>query len=173
MLLQVTDVAQAAKLAQEAAKLAEPVTVRSTGWSPTSIGVWTLVAVMTPLVIALFRLWPAMRKLRNESDGSLRGDLLKRIQALEAAQVTERTQHQAEMMALQNKLDAVVRQFVQFQLTVVRHMPSEFAPEIQRASANLMAVIARDVSEFTPDELMAGSGPVAEPGEAAPAGPDA
>lgn len=158
------EIAQVAAVAHEAAKAAEPVVVRSTGWSPTSIGVWTLVAVMTPLVIALFRLWPAMRKLRNESDGSLRGDLLKRIQALEAAQVNERTQHQAEMMALQNKLDAVVRQFVQFQLTVVRHMPSDFAPEIQRASANLMAVIARDVSEFTPAELVRDAG-VAQPGE--------
>ncbi len=170
MLFHASTVASASKLAEEAVKLAEPVAVRATGWSPTSIGVWTLVGIMTPVVIALFRLWPAMRKLRNESDGSLRGDLLKRIQALENSQTAERGQHAREMLAVQNKLDAVVRQFVQFQLTVVRHMPSDFAPEIQRASANLMAVISRDVSEFTPDELMGER--TAEPGDAAPEGPD-
>ena len=136
-----------------AAAPAEPVEVRASGWSPTSIGVWTLVILLTPLVVALTRMWPAMRKLRNESDGSLRSDLLDRIKTLETAQLHEREHCTRQLMAMQNKMDAVTRQFVQFQLTVVRYMPEEFAPQAQRAAANLMAVIAKDVSEFAPVEL--------------------
>lgn len=131
-----------------AVKAAEPVVVTSTGWSPTTYGVWALVILMTPILIALFRMWPSMRKLRNESDGSLRQDLLARIKALEEGQTQEREDCQRRLTAMQNKMDAVTRQFVQFQLTVVRYMPEEFAPHAQRAAANLMAVIAKDVGEF-------------------------
>lgn len=136
-----------------ALQAAEPITIRATGWSATTYGVWALVVLMTPILIALFRMWPAMRKLKNESDGSLRTDLFARIKALEEGAAAERRDAARKVMAMQNKMDAITRQFIQFQLAVVKHMPSEFAPEIQRASANLMSVIAKDVDEFAPEEL--------------------
>lgn len=41
--------------------------------TPGGWGIWTLVTIVAA---ALIRMWPAMKKLQNEADGSLRHDLL-------------------------------------------------------------------------------------------------
>lgn len=48
--------------------------------TPGGYGIWTLVALA---VVTAIKGWPALKKLQNESDGSLRADLLARISGLE------------------------------------------------------------------------------------------
>lgn len=55
------------------------------GWLPNLpvagvYGIWSLVAMA---VLALIRGWPALRKMSNDADASLRGDLMGRIVSLE------------------------------------------------------------------------------------------
>lgn len=111
-------------------------------------GIWTLVGT---IVIAWFRLKPLMRKLQNEADGSLRGDLLKRIGALELQQVEDRRafneQREADRRACQDEteklvtrireqdrlIDGLQRQLIMFQLATGRALPPEvLSPQIQQ-----------------------------------------
>lgn len=129
-----------------------PVPIRSTGWSWTAYGVWTLVAVMTPIAIAAFRMIPAMRKINVDADQSLRKDLMEEVQKLRKEQAEERADCDRKLGSMQRKMDAVTRQFVSFQLVVARYLPADYAPEAQNAANRLMAVIAQDVDEFIPGE---------------------
>ena len=129
-----------------------PIPIKSTGWSWTSIGVWVLVAVMTPLALAAIRAWPAMRKINADADQSLRKDLMEEVQKLRSEQVAERVECDRKLGNMQRKMDAVTRQFVQFQLVIARFLPDEYAPEAQNAANRLMNVITADVDEFTSEE---------------------
>ena len=137
----------------EAATNGQPaaVPIRATGWGWTAYGVWALVILMTPIVVALTRMWPAMKKLRNEADGSLRTDLMGRLAKVEADLAAERRECNCQLHAMQNKMDAVMRQFVQFQITVARYMPAEHASKAQNVANRLLEIIATDVEEFAPE----------------------
>jgi hypothetical protein len=129
----------------DAASQAAPIATHATGWSWTSYGVWALVGLLTPIMVAFMRMWPAMRKLRNESDGSLRSDLMKLLAA-------ERRDCSRRIGGLQNKMDAMTRQFVSFQIVVARALPNEAAPHAQAAADRLMDIVMRPTEQFEPSE---------------------
>lgn len=55
-------------------------TVLPSGLTPSTIGIWVLVFTVVGAVI---KVWPAIKKLQNESDQSLRDILMARIEKLE------------------------------------------------------------------------------------------
>lgn len=67
----------------------------------TGAGVWGIVAVM---VIVLIRTWPALTKLRNDSDASLRADLLQRLSAVETQLAEARKEAADERVRLERQL---------------------------------------------------------------------
>ncbi|HEY8593322.1 MAG TPA: hypothetical protein VIL42_10735 [Sphingomicrobium sp.] len=70
------------------------------------LGVWSLVFLA---IITLIKGWPALTKLKNESDGSLRQDLLKRVAELESQQRIDRAQFEEDMRAERKSCDDRLR----------------------------------------------------------------
>lgn len=52
------------------------------GMTPGGVGIWTLVAFV---IVAFFRVWPAMKKASNENSDSLRHDLMALLETERAA----------------------------------------------------------------------------------------
>lgn len=86
-------------------------------------GVWTLVLIA---LITLIKGWPALRKLSIEADGSLRRDLLDRIDALEKELSAERrscddrlreqdSRHKEEIATIHGELNGLRSQMIQLQ----------------------------------------------------------
>lgn len=89
---------------------------------------WVLVAVV---VLALVKAWPALRKLQIEEDGSLRGDLMKRIEALETRLADEqracteqlyemRRDYEARMAAQGRQIDDLQREIFNLRRAALR-----------------------------------------------------
>lgn len=138
------------------------VPVDPAGWLPPitfgGIGIW---AVFLTLIVALVRIWPAIKKLQNESDASLRADLMKRVTELESRLQSEQTYWEERVRAeqkecdekvrglegtvrdLTSRLEGVTRQFIQYQLAVGHAVsPIQRTPEMDEALSNLERVIS-------------------------------
>lgn len=89
-----------------------PVTVQGLSWG--GLANWALLAVITPLAIGFFKIWPKLRQLNNESDASLRNDLMARIDTLEKQMSEERRECNTRLDAMQRaheaRLDAMQKQ---------------------------------------------------------------
>lgn len=79
-------------------------------------GIWTLVALA---VVWLIRIQPKMRELQNNADGSLRKDLMERIDKLEKQLLDERREcdrelekMRVEMRGMQQTMDGLHRQLI-------------------------------------------------------------
>ncbi len=79
-------------------------------------GIWTLVALA---VVWLIRIQPKMRELANNADGSLRKDLMDRIDKLEKQLLDERREcdrelekMRVEMRGMQQTMDGLHRQLI-------------------------------------------------------------
>jgi hypothetical protein len=126
--------------------------------TPAGAGIWIIIG---GLITAWFKFKPLMARLRNEADGSLRGDLLKRISALELQQVEDRKAHALERekdrrdcqqeteklnqrIREQDKLiDGLQRSLIMFQLASGRALPPEMrSPEIDRMMEALGPIFA-------------------------------
>lgn len=107
-----------------------------------AVGVWSLLATV---LVALIRAWPAIKQRVNEArrdeldaNSKLRGDLLGRIASLEAAAIQrdaamleERRRCDEKLRDMQEKLDGLLSQFIQFQLSTARAIPpGNRTPEI-------------------------------------------
>lgn len=67
-----------------------------------------MITVFSTIVIAWFKLKPAMRKIESEDDISLRSDLLGRIKHLEEAAVMASEKHREEIREIRSQHDATV-----------------------------------------------------------------
>jgi polyhydroxyalkanoate synthesis regulator phasin len=87
------------------------------------MGVWALVGLA---VVTLIKGWPALRKLSIEAEGSLRKDLLERIDSLEKEVSAERRScddrlreqdaaHREAEARLNGRIDGLTRQLLQLQ----------------------------------------------------------
>jgi hypothetical protein len=110
---------------------AVPVQVQGLSWG--GVANWAVFAVITPLVVAFFKIWPKIKEANNardkndnERDASMRADMLKmleardhRISELEKAHVEEQRRciadmakldlkYSTEMSEMQKRHDAVV-----------------------------------------------------------------
>lgn len=128
-------------------------------------GTWTLVVVVA---LALIKAWPALRKLQNEADNSLRADMLKRIDDLEKTIKDERTASYNDRIAcgerisimerrlseerrecdnklhdMQIQIDGLIRQIALMSTNhVVSIMPSE-TPETNKAAGRMRNLLNR------------------------------
>jgi hypothetical protein len=116
-----------------------PVSVQGLSWS--GAGIWTGVVL---LVAAIVKAWPHLRKLSNESDASLRHDLMERIDKLEKQLSDERrdcdkqmSELQGEMRGLRDKIDGLVRQLVAYQVAEARSGVIPLSPQMMRAVDSL------------------------------------
>jgi hypothetical protein len=76
--------------------------VRLLGIDPTSVtfgaaGVWSLLALM---IVTVIKAWPVLNKVRAESDGALRADLMRMIHDLRKELTTERLKCDSDIAAL-------------------------------------------------------------------------
>jgi len=88
---------------------AAAIPVRAVGWSPTSVGMWVLVALVLPVVTLLIKSWPALRRLAIDADNSLRADLMTLMAA-------ERKAHVEEVASLKKDMISQYEQCAQEQL---------------------------------------------------------
>lgn len=125
------------------AGVAAPVAVAVQGLSPGAVGTWTGVVI---LVAALVKAWPHLRKLTNESDASLRHDLMERIDKLEKQQSDERrecdrqmTELHSEIRGLRDELAGVMRQLITYQVAEARRGNASvtMTPQMLRAVDSL------------------------------------
>lgn len=112
------------------------------GLTPGGVGIWTMVLLM---VASLFKMWPALRKIAADSDGSLRTDLLGRVRQLEVDRAADDIRHTQEMVAerqrcaqeigeLRQQIIGMQRQIMEFQIVIARSYPldKDIPPEMQR-----------------------------------------
>lgn len=115
-----------------------------TAWLPPitlgGVGIWVLVFGLAGVIV---KIWPAIKKLQNESDASLRADLMRRVTELENRLREEQKNCEQEVAALRNQLEGVTRQFIQFQIAVGQAVPlTSRTPEMESALKNLSRVIS-------------------------------
>lgn len=130
-----------------------------TGMTPGAVGIWTLVAVM---VGALIKAWPALKKLQNESDQSLRDTLMARIETLEKridtmtlTAATEREFHSAEMGLMRHRLNNE-SQTVDALIRILRDGPDRAAsmiPDITDQRARAADQFAREMNTINAARL--------------------
>jgi vacuolar-type H+-ATPase subunit I/STV1 len=143
-----------------------PLATKTVGWSSTTWVMTVLCALVTPVFIAALKFLISRQTIEYKADGSLRTDLLARIGAVERAQAKEREAFATERAAfvreitqerkdcerrldgMQKKMDAVTRQFVQFQLIVAGSIPADKTPMAQAAVERLLEIVSQDVSVF-------------------------
>lgn len=87
--------------------------VKISNVTPGAVGIWTLLAVV---LVALIKAWPALAKIANEGDASLRTALLTRITNLEGELADERREcarklelMSQEILTLSNKVAKLER----------------------------------------------------------------
>ncbi len=129
------------------------------GLTLTGLGTWVNAALGSGALIYWLRTRPAMRKLANEAeersrqlandeDVSLRAVLLGRIDKLEASAIEERracdvklTAMQAKLDQMQEKVDGLIRQLLQYQVTTGQALPiSMRSPSIDHALDKLAEI---------------------------------
>lgn len=96
-------------------------------------GVWSVFAL---LLLALVKAWPALRKLSIEGDQSMRGDLLKRINELEARESvfdkkleSVTASYEAELKILRHRLNNVTAAFNAL-LLLIKNNPDKAAEAV-------------------------------------------
>jgi hypothetical protein len=135
------------KLAEAATKAPDLVQV-STGWGPGTYILLAILVAITPLVVALFRYLPIMRKLQDSSDVSLRKDLMMEIEKLRAEQRRERRECDRRLDAYQTKMDQITRTFFQFQLSLVRYLPAQAGSVAQQSVDHILEIISKPIEDF-------------------------
>lgn len=130
-----------------------------TGWGPGTYALYAILLLISPLVIALFKYLPTMRSLKDQSDDTLRKDLLARINEVEdqltearksfdRAIAEERASCDRRLDAYQRKMDAITRKFFQFQLSLVQYLPSSAAPIAQKSADHILEIIEQPIESF-------------------------
>jgi hypothetical protein len=108
-----------------------------------SVPIWALLATV---LLALFKIWPAIKRLQNESDASLRTDLMRRVTELEKHLLDEQRECDRRISDLQSKLDGVLRQFLAYQLAVEQAVPPDRrSPAIDSALESLRASLGEGI----------------------------
>lgn len=122
------------------ASSAVPVAVHGFTWTSALVGI--LNVLVGGVLVAVVRNMPALRKIKVEEDNSLRADLMGRIDHLEKQISDERRECdrelsalRAEMRAMQDKMDGLVRQLIAYQVAEARQLPQ--SPQMERAIQSL------------------------------------
>jgi len=111
----------------------------SLSWLPPIMGTLPGWGLLVAFLVTVLKIWPAVRKLQNESDASLRTDLMKRVKELEDRLRDEQRECEQQIAELRGQLDGVMRQFIQYQIAVGQAIPlSKRSPEIEAAMQSLI-----------------------------------
>ncbi|MGX7926447.1 hypothetical protein ACWPMX_07725 [Tsuneonella sp. HG094] len=110
-----------------------------------TISGWLLVSIV---LLGLIKAWPVLKRLRVEEDGSLRGDLLQRIRALEEAMAEERRlclhelaemrrDYEGRLSAQSLQIDGLQRELYNLRLASMTHVsriatPGEMADRARK-----------------------------------------
>ena len=117
-------------------------------------GVWGLLLAM---VVALVKVWPALKKIQTESDSSLRENLLGRIKTLETRLDTISEFHAAEMGVMRHRLNNESASFDA--LLNLLKSGANFAPEtlerIETTRADAARFFANEMNTITAARLAA------------------
>lgn len=115
-------------------------------------GIWTLVALA---VVWIIRIQPKMRELQNSADGSLRKDLMERIDKLEKQLLDERRQcdreldaMRVELRGMQQTVDGVHRQLIAQSSSLALRL----TPPNTEAAAAADRVVERLQQELGPED---------------------
>lgn len=84
----------------------DAIPVVASGFSWTAAGAWGSFLALVALVV---RIQPLLRRVRLESDNSLRADLLKRISDLEKQQVEERRDCERRIREVESEADERIK----------------------------------------------------------------
>lgn len=128
------------------APAAVPVAIQGLSWS--GAGIWTGVVL---LIAAIVKAWPHLRKLSNESDASLRHDLMEQVDKLWKQLSDERRECdkaldglRTELKAVNDKMDGLVRQLIAYQVAEARR--GEVSQPMERALGRLDSIAGTPTS---------------------------
>jgi hypothetical protein len=108
---------------------------------------WAMVIIALGWIVKTWPVWKQRvneaRKIEVDAEAQIRDDLIGRISTLEADLTAERRRCDAELRALRDKLDGVVRQFLAFQMATAQAIPPAMrSPAIDAALDALAKHIA-------------------------------
>ena len=120
----------------------EAIPIIQTGFSWTAAGAW---ASFFALLAVLVRTWPVLTRIRSERDGKIDDILIGRIDAADAEikeLKADRAECERRTRSLQAQVDGLMRQLIQFQLTLGSALPpTSRSPEIDEMLENLKRIV--------------------------------